>query len=150
MDWELAKKESFNSYGVLLSRLKKRGLEKVKIIVGDGARGLPEASKFIYPESNFQYCLWCLSQTLMKEISHMPPKIKDRFYQQYWEVFNTYDLVGCYGRYFEFLKKWGKIIPSISKIFSLHEGNLFYYYDFPFGYRHGLRLIWRKAFSTFT
>ncbi|MBO8131767.1 MAG: transposase [Candidatus Marinimicrobia bacterium] len=87
LDWELAEKESFNSYGVLLSRLKKRGLEKVKIIVGDGARGLPEAGKFVYPGSNFQYCLWHLSQTLMKQVSHLPPKIKDCFYNQFWEIF---------------------------------------------------------------
>ena len=141
LDWELAEKESFNSYGVLLSRLKKRGLEKVKIIVGDGARGLPEAGKFVYPGSNFQYCLWHLSQTLMKQVSHLPPKIKDRFYNQFWEIFNAYDLDECYDRYFDFLKKWGKIRPSISKTFALHEENLFHYYDFPFEYRHRLRTV---------
>jgi len=132
LDWELATKESFNSYGVLLSRLKKRGLEKVKIIVEvsrlkkrgleevkiiveDGARGLLEAGKFVYAGSNFQYCLWHLSQTLMKQVSHLTFKIKDRFYHQFWEVFNAHDLDKCYDRYFEFLKKRGKMVPSISK-----------------------------------
>jgi len=37
----------------------------------------PEAGKFVYPESNFQYYFWHSSQTLMKEVSHLPPKIKD-------------------------------------------------------------------------
>ncbi|MBO8152397.1 MAG: transposase [Candidatus Marinimicrobia bacterium] len=141
LDWELATKESFNSYGVLLSRLKKRGLEEVKIIVEDGARGLLEAGKFVYPGSNFQYCLWHLSQTLMKQVSHLTFKIKDRFYHQFWEVFNAHDLDKCYDRYFEFLKKRGKMVPSISKTFALHEENLFHYCDSPFEYRQRLRTV---------
>ncbi|HDN59763.1 MAG: hypothetical protein H0Z30_01620 [Candidatus Marinimicrobia bacterium] len=33
------------------------------------------------------------------------------------------------------------MMPSIRKIFSLHEENLFYQYDFPFEYRHRLRTV---------
>ena len=33
----------------------------------------------------------------------------------------------------------GKIRPSISKTFALHEEDLFHYYDFPFEYRYRLR-----------
>jgi len=54
---------------------------------------------------------------------------------------NAYDLDKCYDRYFEFFKKWWKMMSSISKIFSLHEKNLFYYHDFPFEYRHRLRTV---------
>jgi len=77
----------------------------------------------------------------MKQVSHLPTHTKDRFYHQFWEVFNAHDLDECYDRYFEFLKKWGKIVPSISKIFALHEENLFYYYNFPSEYRHRLRTV---------
>lgn len=139
LDWTGARSERTAEWMKLLLRLRSRGLEKVKLVVGDGTVGLPEAVRQTYGEIPLQICLWHLCQDLMRSVKDISYTDRQRLYHQFWEVFNSVDEDQCYRRYLEFLVKWGNRSYQVQRIFSRYEENLFHFYQFPAAWRHRLR-----------
>ncbi|MDD3806937.1 MAG: transposase [Candidatus Marinimicrobia bacterium] len=130
LDWLVEESEGQQSWLRLLQRLRQRGLGNVRLIVGDGSLGLPAAGKAVFPESQFQICLWHLCRDLMRQVKGLNWIQRQHLYHDFWEVFNALTLDECYERYLTFLRKWNRIHPAIERLFARYETHLFYYYDF--------------------
>ena len=141
LDWQCCSSENTEQWFNLFKRLKKRGLDKVTMVTGDGSLGLPAAVKEAFPSAHFQLCLWHLWRDLAKKTKKLTFRQKNTPYHHFWEVFNAFSLEECYQKYLDFLTKWGKFDPKISTFMARYENNLFHFYLFPEQYRHRLRTV---------
>jgi transposase-like protein len=57
LDWRAASAETTKDYEELLTRLWKRGLEGVELIVSDGLTAILSAAQTVYPAVQHQLCL---------------------------------------------------------------------------------------------
>lgn len=141
LDWEGSRGEDTRSWLRMLERLKRRGLGKVRLVVGDGSMGLPRAVKKVYPESGFQVCLWHFCQDLMRHVKGLSYLERQRLYHDFWEVFHAYDVETCYARYLAFMERWGRVNRFVEGLFSRYEENLFAFYRIGVEYRHRVRSV---------
>jgi putative transposase len=57
LDWQAAASESAEAYERVFTRLWQRGLERVELIVSDGAEGVVSGAATVYPGAAHQLCL---------------------------------------------------------------------------------------------
>ncbi len=141
LGWPIEESEGRQAWLRLLQQLRQSGLGNVRLIVGAGSLGLPAAGKAVFPESQFQICLWHLCRDLMRQVQGLNWIQRQHLYYDFWGVFNALTLEECYERYLTFLRKWNRIHPAIERLFARYETHLFYYYDFPQDYNYRLRTV---------
>ncbi len=57
LGWQAAVVETSDAYEQLFTRLWRRGVEKVELILSDGAEAVTSAAAIVYPQAAHQLCL---------------------------------------------------------------------------------------------
>ena len=138
LDWQAGRSESADLLEDLLGRLDERGLHRVRVLVGDGAGALQAAREMVYPEAEFQLCLWHLGRTLR---SGLPLDSQERFRRDYWEVYNGLDRAEVRRRARRFIRRWEPLCPRNIATFEAHFEDTLAYLQFPASWRHRLRTV---------
>ena len=138
LDWQAGQSESAALLEGLLDRLYHRGLTRLKLLVGDGAGALQAAREVVYPDSDFQLCLWHLGRTLR---GGLPRAEQRHFTRDYWEVYNGLDRREVRRRARRFMRRWVPDAPAKIETFRAHFEQTLGYLQFPVRWRHRVRTV---------
>lgn len=138
LDWQAGQSESAALLEGLLDRLYRRGLTSLKLLVADGAGALQSAKEIVYPEADFQLCLWHLGRTLKSGLAMDDQR---RFTRDYWEVYNGLDRREVHARARRFVRRWAPIAPRNIETFRAHFEQTLGYLQFPIEWRHRVRTV---------
>lgn len=122
-------------WGEIMQDLKKRGVEKIDLLVADGIQGLEEELMKYYPDADFQKCVVhkmrnILNKTRPKEKAEMAEDLKVVFdnFEKDSSIENAKNKVKL------FIEKWKEKYPTINRFFD--EGTIDYYFTYiKFDYR---------------
>jgi transposase-like protein len=138
LDWESGHSESAELLSRLLTRLNQRGLRDIRTIVGDGAGALQAARQMVYPQADFQLCLWHLGRTLRRGLAL---ENQERFRRDYWEVYNGLDRREVRRRARRFIRRYEPICPHAIETYQTHFEHTMAYLQFPAQWRHRVRTV---------
>jgi len=138
LDWAAGRSESSDLIEGLLDRLYRRGLTSLKLLVGDGAGALQAAREIVYPDADFQLCLWHLGRTVKRGV---PLVEQHRFSRDYWEVYNGMDRPEVRRRARRFIRRWNPVAPASVQTFRTHFEQTLGYLQFPERWRHRVRTV---------
>src|SRR6202158_3802592 len=89
LDWRAAPAETVEDYEELFTRLWKRGLETVELIVGDGLSTIVSAGQTVYPGARHQRCLahW------FRNLEAVTPRLawfqRRKFRREFWWIWDA-------------------------------------------------------------
>jgi transposase-like protein len=120
--------EGSNNWKDAFEALRKRGLEKVGLVVCDGLTGIENAIAAVFPESDVQLCTVHLSRNLQSKVK---PVDKLPLAADLREVLEP-DRQGDdpskgYDRFVAFIRKWMQKYPSL-KSYLEHRNRLYFTY----------------------
>lgn len=138
LDWEAAGAESGEVLERLLTRLWDRGLEETSLLVGDGAGAVESAKDVVYPDAEFQLCLWHWARTLKR---HVCPADRIRFSRDFWEVYNGLDRREVGKRARRFKRRWKRRAPAAVEAFEERYRDTVGFLMFPERWRHRVRTV---------
>ena len=95
--------ESGYVWGEYLSKLRKRGVEQIDLIVADGIPFFADQAKIHYPEADVQRCVVHLQRNLLNKVR---PKDKEAFALGLKEVFNNFESTSTREQAMEKLQKF--------------------------------------------
>ena len=138
LDWEAAQSESGEVLERLFTRLWDRGLTETGLVVADGAGAVRQAKEMVYPEAQYQLCLWHWGRTLR---SHVSVVDRRRFSRDFWEVYNGLDRrdVGLRAR--RFRARWKRKAPQAVRLFEAKYADTLGYLMFPERWCHRVRTV---------
>jgi len=138
LDWQAGQSESADLLEGLLDRLYRRGLTTLKLLVCDGAGALQAAREIVYPDAQFQLCLWHWGRTLRR---HVGSQEQRRFVRDYWEVYDGLDRQEVLARARRFRRRWAPRAPRAVEEFRLRMPETIGYLQFPERWRHRVRTV---------
>lgn len=89
LEWMAAEAESSQAYEELFTRLWRRGLEQVELVISDGAEGAASAAAVVYPAAAHQLCLahW------FRNLEGLTPRLqwwqRRKFRREFWWIFEA-------------------------------------------------------------
>jgi putative transposase len=89
LDWMAAEAESSQAYEELFTRLWRRGLEQVELVISDGAEGAASAAAVVYPAAAHQLCLahW------FRNLEGLTPRLqwwqRRKLRREFWWIFEA-------------------------------------------------------------
>ena len=138
IDWQAAESESTEATETLLTRVWKRRLTDLSLFVADGSGALQSAKEIVYPETEFQLCLWHWIRTLR---AHVSPDNRRRFARDFWEVYNGLDRAEVASRARRFKRRWKRKEPEAIEMFGRNYPDTLGYLMFPARWRHRVRTV---------
>lgn len=121
--------ESAHSWGECFQRLKKRGVETVDLIVGDGLTGLEDEVHKTFKGAYFQKCVVHKMRNILSKVR---PKDKSDISQDLKNIFDNFDKTSTIQEAKEkleyFYKKWNIKYPEIIR--SLKKDTTEYYFTY--------------------
>ena len=139
LDWQAAVEETTDAYEALFTRLWRRGLEKVELIVSDGAEAVTSAAEIVYPQTAHQLCLlhwfWTLEGVT-------PPLLKPqrrKFRREFWWIFEADNEEQLRKWSASFCRRWRFYAPEMVAKFQAELPRVLAYWRFPLAWRHRLR-----------
>lgn len=115
LDWQAGEHESADGYERLFNRLYSRGLRSVELVVADGMGGIRSAMEMVYPNAEFQPCLWHWERTLIQTVDR---RARERFHRDFWEVYNSLTTEELIGRALRFRRYLYQVSPTAAKSFE--------------------------------
>ena len=135
--------ESAGEWGELWEKLKKRGVEKIDLIVADGITGLEEEVARVFPDSKFQKCVVHKMRNILNKTR---PKDKSEMAEDLKKVFDNFDesatIEKSLQRVSELCAKWKEKYPRLDRFF---KGGVIEYY---FTYLHFNPKVRRMIYTT--
>jgi len=117
LDWRAAPAESSAEYEELLTRLWKRGLESVELIVSDGAEAIVSAAQTVYPAAQHQLCLahW------FRNLEALTPRLawfeRRKFRREFWWIWEAENQVQAHHWARRFCARWRWAAPEMVEKF---------------------------------
>jgi len=139
LDWQAAVEETTEAYEALFTRLWRRGLEKVELIVSDGADAVTSAAEIVYPQTAHQLCLLHWFWTLE---GLTPPLLKPqrrKFRREFWWIFEADNEEQLRKWSASFCRRWRFHAPEMVAKFQAELPRVLAYWQFPLAWRHRLR-----------
>jgi putative transposase len=139
LDWRAAPAETTEDYEELFTRLWKRGLETVELIVSDGVTGIVHAAQTVYPAARHQRCLahW------FRNLEALTPRLawfqRRKFRREFWWIWDAENQVQAREWARRFCARWRWAAPEMVKKFQAELEDVLAFFDFPVGWRHRLR-----------
>jgi len=116
-------------WGGILDNLKKRGVERIDLLVADGIQGLEDEIMKYYPNADFQKCV---VHKMRNVLSKTRPKDKAEIAEDLKNVFNNFDkdssLNDAKNKVESFVNKWKEKYPTIDRFFD--QGTIDYYFTY--------------------
>lgn len=121
--------ESAGEWGELYEKLKKRGIEKVDLIIADGLKGLEGQIHRVFPGAKFQKCVVHKMRNILNKTR---PKEKAEMAEDLKEVFGNFDSDATIERALvkveNLCDKWKSKYPNLKRFFD--EGTIEYYFTY--------------------
>jgi len=112
----------------IFSELKNRGVNDILIACMDGLKGLPDAVKSVYPETEIQLCIVHQIRNSTKYVSW---KDKREVSQDLKLIYNASTEELAYDQLQDFKEKWNHKYPLIAKSWEANWSNLSAFFKYP-------------------
>jgi transposase-like protein len=139
LDWRAAAAETTEDYEELLTRLWKRGLEGVELIVSDGLTAILSAAQTVYPGARHQLCLahW------FRNLEALTPRLawfqRRKFRREFWWIWDAENEAQARDWARRFCARWRWAAPEMVEKFQAELEGVLAFFAFPSQWRHRLR-----------
>ena len=139
LEWMAAPAETSQAYEELFTRLWRRGLEQVELIISDGAEGAASAAALLYPGAAHQLCLahW------FRNLEAVTPQLRwwqrRKFRREFWWIFEAEQESQLRKWAGSFARRWRFWAPEMVEKFQAELPRVLAYLRFPRYWRHRLR-----------
>jgi transposase-like protein len=139
LDWRAASAETTEDYQELLTRLWKRGLETVELIVSDALTAIVAAGQMVYPAARHQRCLahW------FRNLEALTPRFawfqRRKFRREFWWIWDAEDQAQARDWARRFCARWRWAAPEMVEKFQFELEEVLAFFAFPAPWRHRLR-----------
>ena len=139
LDWMAAEAETSQAYEELFTRLWRRGLEQVELVISDGAEGAASAAGVVYPAAAHQLCLahW------FRNLEGLTPRLqwwqRRKFRREFWWIFEAEQETPLRKWAGSFARRWRFWAPEMVEKFQQELPRVLAYLRFPRYWRHRLR-----------
>ena len=139
LDWRAASAETSEDYQELLTRLWKRGLETVELIVSDGLTAIVGAAQMVYPAARHQRCLahW------FRNLEALTPRFswfqRRKFRREFWWIWEAENQAQARDWAQRFCARWRWAAPEMVEKFQFELEEVLAFFAFPAHWRHRLR-----------
>lgn len=139
LDWRAAPAETTEDYEALLTRLWKRGLETVELIVSDGLTAIVSAAQTVYPAAGHQRCLahW------FRNLEALTPRWawfqRRKFRREFWWIWDAENEAQARDWARRFCARWRGSAPEMVEKFQFQLDEVLAFFAFPAQWRHRLR-----------
>jgi len=139
LDWRAASAETTEDYEELLTRLWKRGLQTVELIVSDGLTAIVSAAQMVYPAARHQRCLahW------FRNLEALTPRWawfrRRQFRREFWWIWDAEDSAQARDWARRFCARWRGSAPEMVEKFQFELEEVLAFFTFPPPWRHRLR-----------
>ncbi len=139
LDWRAAAAETAADYEELLTRLWKRGLETVELIVSDGLTAIVSAGQTVYPAAGHQRCLahW------FRNLEALTPRLawfeRRKFRREFWWIWDAENPAQARDWAQRFCVRWRCSAPEMVEKFQFELEGVLAFFAFPPPWRHRLR-----------
>jgi len=139
LDWVAASAETTEDYEELLTRLWKRGLEKVELIVSDGLTAIVGAVQMVYPRARHQRCLahW------FRNLEALTPRFswlqRRKLRREFWWIWDAKNETQARDWARRFCARWRWAAPEMVEKFQFELEQVLAFFNFPAQWRHRLR-----------
>lgn len=127
--YSITSSESATEWEDILTSLRKRGIEDVKVFVTDGLAGLDEVIARTFPKAKRQRCYVHLLRNLVQKV-----RIEDQkqISKDFMEMSKCKNFEEALGKYKVFIGTWGNKYKSIDTwAQAISTKNIFAFYSFP-------------------
>jgi len=139
LDWRAASAETTEDYEELFTRLWKRGLETVELIVSDGLTAIVSAAQTVYPAARHQRCLAHWFRNLEALTPRFPWFQRRKFRREFWWIWDAEDEAQARDWARRFCARWRWSAPEMVEKFQLEMDGVLAFFAFPAHWRHRLR-----------
>lgn len=140
LDWQACESESAANWRRLFRRLKQRGLKQVRLVVTDHGSAVPEAILNVWGQHcQQQLCLWHFSRELDRMLRCLNSQNQERFYRDYWKIFDSPDIQQAHKRWHNMNSCWAKKAPQAMEHLQAHWPKLIAFYAYPPLWRQRIR-----------
>ncbi len=139
LDWRGAGGETREDYEELLTRLWKRGLESVELIVSDGAEAIGSAAQTVYPTARHQLCLAHWFRTLEALTPRLAWFGRRKFRREFWWIWDAENEAQAREWARRFCARWRWAAPEMVGKFQAELEQVLAFFAFPAHWRHRLR-----------
>ncbi len=112
----------------VFTELKNRGVEDILIACMDGLKGLPEALKSVFPDTEVQLCI---IHMIRNSIKYVPSKHVKEFMKDLKEIYQAPIEEKAESSLLSLDEKWGKKYALAVKPWMTHWENLKLFFQFP-------------------
>jgi len=139
LDWRAASAETSEDYEELLTRLWKRGLQTVELIVSDGLAAIVSAAQTVYPAARHQRCLahW------FRNLEALTPRWawfqRRKFRREFWWIWDAENQAQARDWAQRFCARWRWAAPVMVEKFQFELEEVLAFFAFPVHWRHRLR-----------
>jgi len=139
LDWLAASAETTEDYEALLTRLWRRGLETVELIVSDGLTAVVSAGQTVYPAARHQRCLahW------FRNLEALTPRFawfqRRKFRREFWWIWEAENEAQARDWARRFCARWRWLAPEMVEKFEFELEQVLAFFAFPAQWRHRLR-----------
>jgi len=139
LDWRAAPAETTEDYEELFTRLWKRGLETVELIVSDGLLAIVHAAQMVYPAAGHQRCLahW------FRNLEAVTPRLawfqRRKFRREFWWIWDAENQAQARDWARRFCARWRWSAPEMVEKFQAELDEVLAFFAFPAQWRHRLR-----------
>jgi len=139
LDWQAAPGESREAYERLLTRLWQRGLERVEVIVSDGAEGVVSGAALVYPGAAHQLCLAHWYRLLKDHTPVLDAARRRKLRREFWWIWDADDETQARRWAARFCRRWQFWAPQMVEKFKTELPRVLAYLRWPPAWRHRLR-----------
>src|SRR6202167_4480513 len=139
LEWMAATGETSQAYEELFTRLWRRGLEQVELVISDGAEGAASGAAVVYPGAAHQLCLahW------FRYLEGLTPPLqwwqRRKFRREFWWIFEAEQESQLRKWAGSFARRWRFGAPEMVQKFQEELPRVLAYLRFPRYWRHRLR-----------
>jgi putative transposase len=139
LEWMAAPAETSQAYEELFTRLWRRGLEQVELVISDGAEGAARAAAMVYPGAAHQLC-WA---HWFRNLEGLTPRLqwwqRRKFRREFWWIFEAEQESQLRKWAGSFARRWRFGAPEMVQKFQEELPRVLAYLRFPRYWRHRLR-----------
>jgi putative transposase len=139
LDWRGTFQETTEDYEELLTRLWKRGLESVELVVSDGADAIVSAAQTVYPAARHQLCLAHWFRNLEARTPRFPWFQRRKFRREFWWIWDAENPAQAQEWARRFCARWRWAAPDLVEKFQAELPQVLAFFAFPADWRHRLR-----------
>ena len=124
----IGENEGARFWATVFSEIKARGVSDILIACIDGLKGLPDALKAVFPQTEVQLCIVHMIRNSMKFVGS---KNQKEFMLDLKAVYQAASLEAASNALDRLDAKWGKIYPLAVNPWINHWGNVSSYFKYP-------------------